>query len=279
MERNELTFFSDNNIKDVSDFKVVLGAPGGAQDKILLENNSNMYLLKFNPRKQNGYEMPYHLSEHISCSISNQLGYNAQITEIVKYKSHICVMITLFGKSLVTFNGLGSLTLEHEKLNYDLDFIFENIKFSKFNSLERYVWDTFIIDSFVGNSDRHPNNWGFFKEDNDYVAAPLIDFGDSLFSLNAKKLTVNTDAEEVVNKWSPSAIKYKGVKYNFRELLTQVDSLIFSDVKRDFIGRLDNLDTKFIEDLKIKDSRYESYLDFVINFLNTQKRWYKEELQ
>lgn len=276
----EMNLFGAKTLRDVSNYNVSATTPGGAQDKLILEKNGTLYLIKFNPKKQNGYEMPYHLSEHISCCISNQLGYPAQQTELVLYKDEICVLISLFDKPLITFNGLGSSTLEHEKLNYDLDFILDTIKESKFKELSNFIWNTFFIDSFVGNSDRHPNNWESFRERRDgaYIPAPLIDFGDSLFSLKADKLKSTTLAEDVITKWSPSAIKYKDKKYNFRQLLLEIEDLHFEGAKKVFKDNLKQLDLCFIDDLKSLDNRYIEYLSFVINMLNTQKEWYQEVL-
>lgn len=35
----------------------------------------------------------------------------------------------------------------------------------------------FFLDMFLGNYDRHENNWGFVKENGLYVLAPLYDMG------------------------------------------------------------------------------------------------------
>lgn len=61
----------------------------------------------------------------------------------------------------------------------------ENAYFSKElgkKALERY-WDTFVMDSLLGNFDRHANNWGYLVKDatHEIMLAPVYDCGSCLY--------------------------------------------------------------------------------------------------
>ena len=45
-----------------------------------------------------------------------------------------------------------------------------------------FYWDMFVVDSLIGNFDRHNGNWGFLiDKNNDVRIAPVFDCGSSLY--------------------------------------------------------------------------------------------------
>jgi len=48
--------------------------------------------------------------------------------------------------------------------------------------LNEYFWRMFIVDSFVGNYDRHNGNWGFLSNEKGvFEIAPIFDCASCLF--------------------------------------------------------------------------------------------------
>lgn len=45
-----------------------------------------------------------------------------------------------------------------------------------------FYWDMFVVDSLIGNFDRHNGNWGFLiNKNNDVRTAPVFDCGSNLY--------------------------------------------------------------------------------------------------
>lgn len=269
--------YADLLLRDVSSFSSTFIEIGGAQNKSVLTEGGKTYIIKFNPKGTNDFDIPYHLSEHLSCTISNMLGYSAQKTELVIYKGLECVMIEMFDDILRTFIDFGNSTLEGNNLTYDLDCLFELLKETKFScDLNTFIFDTFLIDSFLFNADRHPNNWGFFCKDALYTPAPLIDFGNSLFSHKASKLNINSSCGSTILK-SKSNIKYKNKTYTFTTLLNKLlieNNPQFRSSLLKFNTRLELVDFEFIHSYKQDNYVYNNYLDFVYKLLNFNREKY-----
>lgn len=63
----------------------------------------------------------------------------------------------------------------------DVLYVIEHQKFIPVEQLTDFFWAQFILDSFIGNFDRNPDNWGIIwnKVDNLYKIAPIFDCGSS----------------------------------------------------------------------------------------------------
>ena len=61
----------------------------------------------------------------------------------------------------------------------------ENQKLIDTKETKQKFWDMFVIDSLIGNTDRHNGNWGFLKniKDEKLVFAPIYDCGSCLFAI------------------------------------------------------------------------------------------------
>ena len=52
--------------------------------------------------------------------------------------------------------------------------------------MKSYFWNMFVVDAFIGNSDRHLDNWGLIEStDGKFSPAPVYDCGSSLSPLKS----------------------------------------------------------------------------------------------
>lgn len=174
---------------DVSNWELSKRPITGRYPKRDLKSDGKSYIIKFAEYRQSKKEVPYHVSEYISCSLIKSLGYEVQEVAMATYQGNIGCLIETYSEPLITFEGLGISTLSGKNLLYDLDLLNSLFNEGKYaEDFEAYLWDTFCVDAFITNLDRYPNNWGFFKRENLYYNAPLFDNASSLYSLNAFSL-------------------------------------------------------------------------------------------
>ena len=154
-------------------YKYYGGKNGG---KICIIYNNQDYMLKF-PSINNGIsEHEYSnscISEYIACHIINSIGLNVQETILGKYKVEeeekivvACKDFTSGGNILKQFAELKNSQIETSKNGYGTELAevietIENQPICDPEELKKFFWDMFIVDSFVGNFDRHNGNWGF----------------------------------------------------------------------------------------------------------------------
>jgi hypothetical protein len=266
-------------ILDVSKWRVISTALSGARNKLLLESDGKRYMLKFPDTKQNGAEIPSHVSEFVSCRIAKSLGYSVQAAWLARFRSMDAVLVRMFDKQIVHFTGFGSSTLSGENLVYDLDGLLEQIGGSrKFDgALARYIFSTFVLDSFICNLDRHPNNWGFFKMNGRYSPAPLIDLGSSLFSIDAGSLGDRRQIERRIELYGRSAIKYRGRRDGFRSILKEARrncNVHLNAAVDDFKPKLARLELSCLNDVLQLNLKHRDYCREIAQFVDIQKGWF-----
>jgi len=264
-----------SSLLDVTNWTVRPYPNAGAVPKLFVTDGARDYMLKFAKKRQNGAEIPYHVSEFISCRLAKSMGYNVQDVSLAMYHGQETCLVELFDEELITFTGLGVSTLDEQVLQYDLDIIDETVKPEKFLfDIQSYVWKTFLLDSFICNLDRHPNNWGFFRHCDGYVKAPLFDLGSSLYSINACSLPKMKDVCNYIKIYSGSAVKYQGMKYSFRDIVVAEKDGKLSEMYQPFVSSLDSMSTSSIDTVAVLLPRWKDYCSFVHEFICIQKRWY-----
>jgi hypothetical protein len=264
-----------SGILDVSDWTVLPYPNAGAVPKLFITNGEKEYMIKFAKQRKQGADIPYHISEYISCRIAKSLGYAVQEVSLVIYHGQEACMAELFDDVLITFAGLGVSTLDEQDLQYDLDLVDETVKAEKFLfNVQSFVWETFLLDSFICNLDRHPNNWGFFKQGDGYTRAPLFDLGSSLYSIHAGSLSRMKDIDAYVNSHSGSAVKYKDKKRTFREIVKDESNGKLFPLIGPFVSSLSGIDTACVDDVAKAFPRWKEYCLFVRKFIDIQKGWF-----
>lgn len=130
--------------------------------------------------------------------------------------------------------------------------------------IKEKFWDMFVIDSLIGNTDRHNGNWGFLlnKQINEITFSPIYDCGSCLnplledtelenmnsaeiknlaincyscIKLNEKKINYMSFMQKMENKECNDAIKRKFKKVNINEIHFFIDGIeCISDIRKKF---------------------------------------------
>jgi len=268
-----------SNPVNLDTWKLNIAPITGRYPKLELQKNNQNYIVKFAAYRQNGQEVPYHVSEYISSKIITSLGYSAHEVFMAELKGRHGCLIKVFAEELTTFGGFGSSTLTSENLPYDLDLLHELSREDKFTAdFEMYLWDTFCVDAFIINLDRHPNNWGFFKRDGIYYPAPLFDNASSLYSLNAFDLGKMENLEDYIRKFSKSMVQYQGERYSFEYILQTQNNSILQQRLAIFKQRLGQLNLDCIKKMEKEWQEYQPYLDFVKRLIERQVNYFETQL-
>ena len=201
---------------DFSNAREIYQKYGGAGKKKTLILNDAQYLVKFqNPVRKKGKNIQVSYvnsvySEYIGSKIFESVGMPTQEVVLGTYNDKIVCACKDFmvekNKTInATENSIQAKLIEFEEWSkaHELDNILTmNIK-SIYDSLEnifknfpehenieiikKKFWEMFVIDFFIGNTDRHNNNWGFIyyegQLDKYYVNiefAPIFDCGSCL---------------------------------------------------------------------------------------------------
>lgn len=170
---------------------------GGSEKKrTIILDDGQKYMLKFpDPTREVNREISYinnAISEYIGCHIFEQTGFKAQNTILGTFtekgkkkiacackdmRENGCKLYETDKLSLESVDDTQNLTFDYVKK------ILHNTKGIDANSVFQEYCDRFIIDAFIGNTDRHNGNWGFIKKDNGLEISPVYDCGSSLSPL------------------------------------------------------------------------------------------------
>ena len=118
--------------------------------------------------------------------------------------------------------------------------------------LKKFFWQMFIVDSFVGNFDRHNGNWGFLinSDTNEVEMAPIFDCASCLYpKLEDEKINnILSDENEIEKRvfvFSNSALKRK-IKINPYFYINSFES---NDCSKALFDIFPKIDMKKIENL------------------------------
>ena len=156
---------------------------GGSERKRTLIYDGNTYMVKFpdpvrSTKKTSLSYINNQFSEHIGCSIFRHLGIPAQETFLatcidpMNKMEKIVVACKLFCQ-----NGEGNLVEFSKFLLNDTDStsrrtttvedVMDVLDHSPLRldreKIKDYFWDMFVVDGFIGNGDRHLDNWGLIE--------------------------------------------------------------------------------------------------------------------
>ena len=188
-----------DRIIDFSNCKRAHATFGGSDRKFGVVYDGETYMLKFSEHHAKKHDVSTSyvnnaISEYISSHIAQSVGLPAHETVLGTYNEEIVV-------GCKDFRGSPSVSnvefAEYVRAKYEssevgrlvrLDQIYDTLTDPANDippelqkaTIQRY-WDTFVIDAFVGNFDRHIGNWGYLSENNQLRLAPIYDFGSTLF--------------------------------------------------------------------------------------------------
>lgn len=217
---------------------------GGNGSKINIRYNGKPYMLKFNPKpdRRVSYANSY-ASEYLSCHIVQSLGIPAQNTLLGIYRQNgktynvvACEDFNQNGYQLMEFAKLKNTCIDSSKNGYgvELQSILDSIDEQKLiepQKLKEFFWDMFIVDSLLGNFDRHNGNWGVLVNENLQLAqiAPIYDCGSCLYpQLSLQNIpAIISNQEEIEQRifvFPNSAIKLNDIKINYFDFISSLDN-------------------------------------------------------
>ena len=241
----------------------------GSEKKKTLIYNDHKYLVKFpDPIREKNKNISYinnAFSEYIGSNIFKIVGIKTQNTILGKYQYNgkekivcACEDFTDEKHVLYEFENLALSTNPDKKIETELNDIMEVIEESKMiNNIEtkEKFWDMFVIDSLIGNTDRHNGNWGFLlnKTTGTVSFSPIYDCGSCLNPMLEDEEIENMSQIELKNLAINcySCIKENGKKINYMSYIRQMQNeecnnaikRLFSNINIEEINKfIDNIE-------------------------------------
>ncbi len=265
-----------NAIEEFNNYK------GSEKKKTLIYNNKK-YLVKFpDPIREKNRNISYinnAFSEYIGSNIFKIVGFKTQNTVLGKYEYNgkekivcACEDFTDNENVLYEFENLALSTNPDKKIETELNDIMEVIKESKMidtESTKQKFWDMFIIDSLIGNTDRHNGNWGFLlnKITGEVKFSPIYDCGSCLNPMieddEIRKINETELKNLAINCYS--CLKENGKKINYITFIKQMKNEECNNaIKRIFINiNMDEIN-KFIDTIEcMSDLRKNFYKEII----------------
>ena len=254
----------------------------GSEKKKTLIYNNKKYLVKFpNPVVEKNKNISYinnAFSEYIGSNIFKIVGFEVQNTILGTYNYNgkekivcACEDFTDENHILYEFENIALSVNPDKKIETELEDIIEVInvitKTMKVKELKEKFWDMFIIDSLIGNKDRHNGNWGIMlnKISNILEFAPIYDCGSCLNATLSDSEIENLSETEIKNLAinTYSCIKENGKKIN---AMSYIKSLKNRDCNNAIFRVFDKIDLNKIEE----------FINNVEGITNIRKEFYKK---
>ena len=225
-----------NAIEEFNNYK-------GSEKKKTLIYNNNKYLVKFpDPVREKNKNISYinnAFSEYVGSNIFKIVGFKVQTTILGKYfykgkEKIVCACEDFTDKNhvLYEFENLVLSTNPDKKIETELQDIMEVIEENKMinsKEIKEKFWDMFIIDSLIGNTDRHNGNWGFLlnKVTGEVNFSPIYDCGSCLNPMLEDEELEKINETELKNLAinSYSCIKENGKKINYMTYIKKMKNI------------------------------------------------------
>lgn len=272
---------------------------GGANGKkICVKYNGEDYMLKFPTTGKINKDMHYTngcISEYLGCHIFNAIGIKAQETLLGTYKTERGVKTVVACKDFSSagivpqdFASLKNRIIDSERNGYgkELSEILYTIQEQNLfpqDELMNYFWDVFVVDSFIGNWDRHNGNWGFLynQTDDTLELSPIYDCGSSIYPQADETLMelILKDEKELnlrIYEIPTSSIELNGKRINYFDFM---NSLQNDDCSKAVLRIQPRIDMKKIEEI-IRNTPGLTALqyDFYLLMLNFRKELIIDEV-
>ena len=257
----------------------------GSEKKKTLIYNNKKYLVKFpNPIIYKNKNISYinnALSEYIGSNIFKFANFDTQNTILGTYEYNgkekivcACEDFTDSEHVLYEFESLALSVNPDRKIETEITDIIEVIdeikKLTKINiifieDLNEKFWNMFIIDSLIGNTDRHNGNWGILLDIKTRKAkfSPIYDCGSCLNpileDMQIEKITNAEFKNLALNCYS--CIKDNGKKINYMEYIKSMKNVECNKAIKRVFSYIDiNEINNFIDNIScISDIRKNFY--------------------
>lgn len=268
----------------------------GSEKKKTLIFENKIYLVKFpDPILDKNKNISYinnSLSEYVGSNIFRLVGFETQETLLGKYKFNgvektvcACLDFTNDENELYEFESIALSANPDKKIGTELEDILEILKNSKlfdYNSIQEKFWDMFIIDSIIGNTDRHNGNWGFLvnKKTKKIEFSPIYDCGSCLNPMledsDIEKMNVEDFKNIVLNCYS--CLKENNKKINYMTFIKSRKNNECNEALKRMFNKIDieTIDS-FINDIScISDVRKDFYKKIISMRYDILKKVYNE---
>lgn len=281
-----------NALEELNSYK------GSEKKKTLIYDNKK-YLVKFpDPIREKNKDISYinnAFSEYIGSKIFELCNIPVQETILGKYtyndKEKIvcgCLDFTSDDIKLFEFEGLALSAYPDKKIDTELNDVIlviskirdmTGINIELTDNIEEKFYDMFVIDSLIGNTDRHNGNWGIVRNNKTHTAyfAPVFDNGSclnpmlcdediiilddsemknlainvySVFKVDGKKINYMSYIKDMTNEELNKAINrvFKNIDIDkINSFIDQVEEL--SSVRKDFYKKLINIRYEIIKEV------------------------------
>lgn len=265
---------------DFTDCKEEINEYKGSEKKKTLIYDNRKFLVKFpDPLRQKNKNISYinnAFSEYIGSHIFEICGFRTQKTILGKYNTNgkekiVCACEDFIGEDeiLYEFENLTNSSMIDKKIDTEINDILsvldENKNIIDVNNTIQNFWRMFIIDSLIGNTDRHNGNWGFIKKklSGEILFSPIFDCGSCLNPLLDDKDLEKINEPELKNLVLNcySCLKDSGKKINYF-------SYMESNKNDDCIKAL-----LYVFE-KIDMARIEAMINEIENISDVRKRFY-----
>lgn len=258
----------------------------GSEKKKTLIYNNKRYLVKFpDPIREKNKNISYinnAFSEYVGSNIFKIIGFETQNTLLGTYtyneKEKIvcaCEDFTDANHVLYEFETLALSVNPDKKIGTEISDIMEVIEETKkatqmniiiTDNIKEKFWDMFIVDSLIGNTDRHNGNWGLLVNARSDKAkfSPIYDCGSCLNPMLEDNEIKEIDEVELKNLAinSYSCIRENGKKINYMTYIR--------NIKNEDCNNAINRIFKRIDIQKIND-----FIDGIICIPSFRKEFYK----
>lgn len=278
---------------DFTNAKEEMNSYKGSEKKKTLIYDNKRYLVKFpDPIRKKNKNISYinnAFSEYVGSNIFKLVGFETQntILGIYKYNDKVkivcaCEDFTDKNNELYEFENLVLSSNPDKQIKTELKDILEVIENSKLlnnkDIIEKF-WDMFVIDSLIGNPDRHNGNWGFLvnKQTNDIKFSPIFDCGSCLnpiledeelqkltetelkniaincyscFTQNNKKINYFLYIKSLKNENCNKAIIRNFKKIDINEINNFLDNMdLITNVRKEFYKKIINLRYELLKEV------------------------------
>ena len=256
----------------------------GSEKKKTLIYDNKKYLVKFpDPVREKNKNISYinnAFSEYIGSNIFKICGFKTQNTILGKYNYNgkekivcACEDFTDEEHVLYEFENLVLSANPDKKIETELNDIMDVIEESKMidsKETKEKFWDMFIIDSLIGNTDRHNGNWGFLlnHKTNIISFAPIYDCGSCLNPMLEDEQIEKLNDTELKNLAinSYSCLKENGKKINYMSYLKRKENIECNNaIKRVFMN--------------INMAEIINFIDSIDCMSNIRKEFYKRIIE
>ena len=253
---------------------------GTREKKLVLDVNNNQIAIF----KYQKYECTEACSEKLSYEIAKLLQYKCAKVELAKDENgEIGILNYLFVDNQIVQHTDATAYINNNgdrKQFYTLENI-ENCLNQIDKDLFKDLIKIMVFDTFVGETDRHEENWGITLENGKYQISPLYDNGCNLLrelkDENKLKeyLEGNKNFESYINK-SPTLIynSETGKKYTHFELIKKLKENYEKEIKNEIqkIGNISNAKLEEIVNKIPNELMNDMHKQLIIKYLTIRKQ-------